>query len=131
MTDGEEGWDSRSNRTETELLKPDADGEAPFDRFERRPPLASSVGMRQASGLIVPLPDELYESLRSEAGRVNVPATKLARQAIEKWLSERRNARIREAVAEYALSSAGTLDDLDEDLERAGIEHLLDQGDEA
>jgi hypothetical protein len=42
--------------------------------------------------LHVPLPGDLYTELREEAQRTKRPATKLAREAIELWLKQRRKA---------------------------------------
>ena len=76
----------------------------------------------------LPLPDPTYTLLRAEAERTQVPATTLAREAIDSWLkSQARKAR-HEAIAAYAADMAGTELDLDPDLESAGIEHLLKTG---
>ena len=75
--------------------------------------------------LHVPLPDNLYRQLRSEAQRTNRPATEIAREAIDRWLAEQRRLLIHESVMEYALDLAGSLADLDAPLEAAGIESLL------
>ncbi|HEV1285400.1 MAG TPA: hypothetical protein VNU44_08820 [Bryobacteraceae bacterium] len=73
----------------------------------------------------LPLPEPTYTLLRAEAERAQVPATTLAREAIDSWLkSQARNAR-HEAIAAYAAEMAGTDLDLDRDLELAGIEHLV------
>jgi hypothetical protein len=53
------------------------------------------------------------------------PATELAREALEAWLLERRNAALHADIAEYAAACAGSLADLDPVLEAAGIEHLV------
>lgn len=74
--------------------------------------------------LHVPLPEPLHEKLRREAARSGLPATVLAREAIEAWLEERRRLEVHDAVAEYAKEMAGGPADLDEELERAGVEHL-------
>ena len=72
----------------------------------------------------VPLPQETYDHLRIEAARSKVPATALAREAIDFWLRQQmRNAR-HDAIAAFAVDAAGTSLDLDDDLEAAGIEHL-------
>ncbi|MBI5283342.1 MAG: hypothetical protein HY858_16780 [Candidatus Solibacter usitatus] len=76
----------------------------------------------------LPLPDQTYADLRAEAERAQVPATTLAREAIDAWLRQQwRNAR-HEAIAAYAAEMAGTAFDLDPDLEAAGIDHLLNAG---
>ena len=72
----------------------------------------------------LPLPDELYRRLRSEAKATEQPATVVARHAIEAWLRQRRRSAIHEAIAAYAAKAAGTLDDLDPALEAASLEHL-------
>ena len=45
----------------------------------------------------LPLPEDLYRTLRDEALAAKRPATTLARQAIEAWLHERKKAAVREA----------------------------------
>jgi hypothetical protein len=73
----------------------------------------------------LPLPEETYSQLRAEAERVKVPATNLARQAIDLWLRQSLKRARHEAIAAYAAQIAGTDLDLDPDLESAGIDHLL------
>jgi hypothetical protein len=78
----------------------------------------------------LPLPEQTYTQLRAEAERTQVPATALAREAIDLWLRHRwRKARY-EAIAAYAEEMAGTNLDLDPVLESAGIEHLVKSGKE-
>lgn len=73
----------------------------------------------------LPLPEQTYIRLRAVAERTKVPATTLAREAVDEWLrNESRKAR-RDAIAAYATEMAGTSLDLDTDLESAGIEHLV------
>ncbi|MDQ6705903.1 MAG: hypothetical protein M3Z85_08050 [Acidobacteriota bacterium] len=76
----------------------------------------------------VPLPERTYDTLRAEAERVQVPATILAREAIDSWLREQRRNPRHDAIAVYAIEMAGTDLDLDPDLEVAGIEHLVRGG---
>lgn len=78
----------------------------------------------------VPLPEDLYNKLREEAGRSRKPATELARRAIELLLQERRKAALHDSIALYAAKHAGTASDLDEELEAASVEHLI-SGEEA
>lgn len=75
--------------------------------------------------LHVPLPEPLHERLRTEATRSGRPATTLAREAIEAWIEERRRHAVHEAIVEYAGEMAGSPADLDKDLEKAGVEHLI------
>lgn len=75
--------------------------------------------------LHIPLPEPLYQQLRTEAERTNRPAADLAREAINRWLSEQHRLSHFEAIQEYARQAAGTNDDLDEDLEAAAIEELI------
>ncbi len=72
----------------------------------------------------LPLPDELYRRLRSQAAATGQPATVVARYAIEAWLRERRRAAVTEAISAYATAMAGTGADLDPALEAASLEHL-------
>jgi hypothetical protein len=73
----------------------------------------------------LPLPEPTYSRLRAEAERTQIPATALAREAIDSWLRHRlRNAR-HQAIAAYAGEMAGSRLDLDPVLESAGIEHLV------
>jgi hypothetical protein len=74
--------------------------------------------------LHVPLPEEMYLALRAEAEHSQRPANALAREAIAQWLELQRQARLDQAVREYAEAMAGTLADLDPDLEAAGLELL-------
>lgn len=77
----------------------------------------------------LPLPEQTYLQLRAEAERTQVPATALAREAIDSWLRQQlRNAR-HDSIAAYAAAMAGSDLDLDADLETAGIEHLINTGD--
>ena len=74
----------------------------------------------------LPLPERLYAELKDEAKKRGRPATAVARGAIASWLKQVRRSEIAEGIAAYAAKYAGTEFDLDKDLERAGIEALLD-----
>lgn len=73
----------------------------------------------------LPLPDQTYRQLKVEADRAHLPATVLAREAIDVWLRQQARKARHEAIAAYAAEMAGTALDLDTSLEAAGIEHLL------
>lgn len=73
----------------------------------------------------LPLPDDTYEHLRAAAERSKVPATAIAREAIDFWLQQQLRKARHDAIAAYAAQTAGTDLDLDAKLEAAGIEHLL------
>lgn len=73
----------------------------------------------------VPLPEKTYDLLRAEADRAQLPATTLAREAIDAWLRHRERMARHAAIAAFAADLAGTGLDLDPDLEAAGVEHLL------
>jgi predicted transcriptional regulator len=77
--------------------------------------------------LRVPLPEALHRRLRIEAERSHRPATELAREAIDHWLSDRRRVAVHEAISAYAAAHAGTTADLDPTLEAAAIEQLVEQ----
>jgi hypothetical protein len=73
----------------------------------------------------LPLPEPTYTLLRAEAERTQVPATTLAREAIDSWLKAQARKARHDAIAAYAAEAAGTDLDLDRDLEAAGIDHLV------
>jgi hypothetical protein len=73
----------------------------------------------------LPLPERTYTDLRAEAERAQVPATALAREAIDWWLRQQLRKARHDRIAAYAAEMAGTDLDLDPDLEAAGIEHLV------
>jgi len=81
-------------------------------------------GMNKVRNFHLPLSEELYRRLRSEAQAVKQPATVVARHAIEAWLRERHRAAVYEAIRAYAVEMAGTGADLDPALEAASLEHL-------
>jgi len=72
----------------------------------------------------VPLSAGVYSRLRSEAERQRKPATQLVKQLVEYWLEEQEKLVLHEEIASYAAEVAGTSNDLDEQLEVAGVEHL-------
>jgi hypothetical protein len=72
----------------------------------------------------LPLPENTYKRLRVEAERKQIPATALAREAIDSWLRDQARKARHEAIAAYAVEMAGTELDIDRELEAAGIEHL-------
>ncbi len=73
----------------------------------------------------LPLPEQTYMGLRAEAERTGVPATTLAREAVDWWLRQQRRKARHDAIAAYATEMAGTPLDLDAGLESAAIEHIL------
>ena len=76
----------------------------------------------------LPLSEQTYAHLRAEAERAGVPATTLAREAVDSWLRQQLRKARHDAIAVYAAEMAGTDLDLDPDLESAGIEHLVNTG---
>ncbi len=75
----------------------------------------------------LPLPEQTYAHLKAEAARMQIPATTLAREAVDAWLRQQARHARADAIAAYAAEIAGTPFDLDTDLEAAGIEHLLNE----
>ena len=70
----------------------------------------------------VPLPTDVYSRLRSEAERQHKPATQLVKQAVEYWLEEQEKLALHEEITRYAAETAGTCDDLDEQLEAVSVD---------
>ena len=73
----------------------------------------------------LPLPERTYSLLKAESERTRLPATTLAREAIDTWLKDQARRVRHDAIAAYAEEVAGTDRDLDRSLESAGIEHLI------
>ena len=65
----------------------------------------------------VPPPEETYANLRAEAERMQVPATTLAREAVDWWLRQQFRKTRQDAIGAYAAEMAGTDLDLDSGLE--------------
>lgn len=76
----------------------------------------------------LPLPERTYSDLRAISERKNVPATTLAREAIDLWLRDQNKKARHEAIAAYAAEFAGTEHDLDPLLEAAATEYLIKTG---
>ncbi|HXK04868.1 MAG TPA: hypothetical protein VMS37_20870 [Verrucomicrobiae bacterium] len=76
----------------------------------------------------LPLPNETYDQLRSVAERSGMPATALAREAIDLWLRQQLRKARHDAIAAFAQEAAGTRLDLDPELEAAGLDHLTKTG---
>ena len=72
----------------------------------------------------LPLPEPLYLRLKEAASKRQVPATQLAKQAVEYWLQEHERLALHEEIEQYVAAAAGTEADLDEELEAAALEHL-------
>ena|SRR5580698_8499879 len=75
--------------------------------------------------LRLPLPRQTWSGLRADAERAQVPATALAREAIDCWLRKQTKRARHDQVAAWAAEMAGTDLDLDPDLGAAGIEQLV------
>jgi predicted transcriptional regulator len=73
----------------------------------------------------LPLPDRTHAQLHALAEKARVPATTVAREAIDAWLREQSRKARHDAIAAYAAEMAGTDLDLDPLLEAAGIESLM------
>ena len=74
--------------------------------------------------LNLPLPEEMHRALFAEARRAGVPATRLARTAVENWLTKRVRERRKEEIRRFAIENAGPEVDLDPVVEDAAPESL-------
>ena len=81
----------------------------------------------QSRNFHVPLPEELYDRLRAESRRREVPATQMVREAVEVWLDDAEQEALRHGIEAYAEEMAASSADLDEDLAESGLEHLDDE----
>ena len=77
--------------------------------------------------LRIPLSDEAYAQLKAEAAKADLPASILAREAVDSWLKIQARKIRQEAIAAYAAEYAGTEFDLDPALEAAGVQFMLDE----
>ncbi len=75
--------------------------------------------------LHLPLTEDVHAALMSEALRRGQPATTLAREAVERLVLDARRQATETELEAYIRAEAGGPHDLDEDLEAAGVEHLL------
>jgi len=78
----------------------------------------------------LPLPKETYSKLREVSKRRSLPATVLARDAINQWLEKVEKEELDHQIEAFAQAAAESDTDLDETLESAAVEHLLDMEDE-
>ena len=72
----------------------------------------------------LPLPEKTHAALFDESRRTGVPATRLAREALEDWLRQRERERRREEVRRFAMQHAGGDYDLDPALESIAADEL-------
>ncbi len=72
----------------------------------------------------LPLPPPLHDELRAEAQAASRPATEIVREALERWLAQRRRERLAEEIRAYAEAVGGSVQDLDPALEEAGLATL-------
>lgn len=75
----------------------------------------------------IPLPEALYDELRSAAREADQSATQFAQELMRAGLEQWRRTRRRQQTAAYARQVAGSAEDLDPEWERAGIESLTDE----
>jgi plasmid stability protein len=85
----------------------------------------SAVHREALRNFHVPLPDDLYEELKTEAAAGGRSASSLAREAIAHWLALHKQARVHREVLEYATAMAGTAHDLDIIVEAASLEVIV------
>jgi predicted DNA-binding protein len=74
----------------------------------------------------LPLPTPVYQRLKQAAEQRQLPATQVAKQALESWLDEQERLTLHEELAAYAADVAGSTADLDEPLAAAALVHLAD-----
>jgi hypothetical protein len=73
----------------------------------------------------LPLSSHLQARLKVLSSREGVPATAIARRALDEWLRIREREAQAEEIARYAAEVSGSQDDLDRGLEEASIEAWL------
>ena len=75
----------------------------------------------------VRLPEALHDELRSAAREADQPVPTFAQELLQAGLDQWRRTRRRQQIAAYARQVAGTAEDLDHGLERAGVESITDE----
>ena len=73
------------------------------------------------------LPEDTHRDLKKLSTETHRPLVDLAREFVTKGLKDARRARIAAEIAAYAEEMAGTNDDLDTDLEAAGLEAIAER----
>jgi hypothetical protein len=79
----------------------------------------------------LPLPAPVHAAVFREARRSGVPATRLVRDILSRWLSEQARTRQAEEIRRFAAAHGGSQLDLDPALEAAGLELLEPEVDDA
>jgi hypothetical protein len=74
----------------------------------------------------MPFPEQTWSGLRAEAERAQLPATALAREAIDGWLREQAKKARHDQIAALAAEISGTDLDLNPNLEAGGIKQLVE-----
>jgi len=75
----------------------------------------------------IPMPDHLHQALKAEASLTRRPASEIIREALVCWLESVRKRRVADQIRLFAEEVGGSSLDLDQDMERAGIELLHDE----
>lgn len=72
----------------------------------------------------LPLPGDLHRAIFAEAREQGMPATRLVRSILRRWLDERARAREAEELSRFAREHAGSELDLAPELEAAAMAEL-------
>jgi hypothetical protein len=83
------------------------------------------MSMTAFKKLNLPLPEEMHKALFAESKHAGIPATRLARSAIQAWLDQQRQERRKEEIHKFAMKNAGNDLDLDQYLEAAATDELI------
>jgi hypothetical protein len=86
------------------------------------------AGSDDVKNFHLPLPPHTYAELRAASERTQIPATVLAREAIDSWLRQQARKARHDAIAAYAAAAAGTAQDRDPAFESAAVQHLIETG---
>jgi hypothetical protein len=76
----------------------------------------------------VPLAANLYTELHRQAALAGLPATALAREALDDWLRQRKRERLQSELQAYVTATAGTHEDLDDELAHTSAELFAEGG---
>ena len=84
--------------------------------------------MANVKKMNLPLPAPLHEAVVREARRQRIPATRLVRGVLTRWLEERLLQERDDEIRRFAQAHAGGELDLDSDLEAASLEVISEDG---
>ena len=76
--------------------------------------------------MALPLDADVWGLLQDEATKSGQPAVSLVSHVVGEWVRERHRQRVAQEIAEFAAAHAGSNLDLDQELESAALQNILE-----